>query len=56
LDAKKYLSGEKKKKNKWLRWLYMTKHERKNWRDPKCNVLYLAIISPGAKLNAVVIL
>jgi hypothetical protein len=30
LKAKKYLSGERKKMKKWLRWLHMTKHERKN--------------------------
>jgi hypothetical protein len=35
LKAKMYLSGERKKMNKWLRWLHMTKHKRKNWRESK---------------------
>jgi hypothetical protein len=35
LKAKNHLSGERKKMNKWLRWMHMTKHERKNWRGFK---------------------
>jgi exoribonuclease II len=33
LRAKNYLNGEREKMNKGLRWLHMTKHERKNWRE-----------------------
>jgi hypothetical protein len=36
LKAKKTLKWrEKKNMKKWLKWLHMTKHKRKNWRGSK---------------------
>jgi hypothetical protein len=46
LKAKKYLSGEREKINKWLRWLHMIKHEKKNWRGSKVKNLYSLVPSP----------
>jgi hypothetical protein len=43
LKAKTHLNGERKKRNKWLRWLHMTKHERKNWRGSKSDFFMLIL-------------
>jgi hypothetical protein len=44
LKVKTHLNGERKKRNKWLRWLHMIKHREKIGEDPNpfvCNSIIL---------------